>query len=70
MRAGDAATATTQWGMRTLRDPFLQEMQEPAQTPAYVEHCILEHPDLGEVRASGGGPGAPPLTAFVLSTLA
>lgn len=22
--------------------------------PAYVAHCILEHPDLGEARASGG----------------
>nr|KAF6454965.1 hypothetical protein HJG63_001723 [Rousettus aegyptiacus] len=33
VRAGDAATATTRWGMCTLRDPFLQEMQEPAQPP-------------------------------------
>ncbi|XP_066220494.1 uncharacterized protein C17orf50 homolog [Saccopteryx leptura] len=37
--------------------------------PAFVAHCILEHPDLGEARAAGG-PGAPPLKALVPSILA
>ena len=31
MRAGDAAAAAARRGLRALRDPFLQEVREPAQ---------------------------------------
>ncbi|KAF6298121.1 hypothetical protein mRhiFer1_001736 [Rhinolophus ferrumequinum] len=31
VRAGDAATTTPRRGLCALRDPFLQEMQDPAQ---------------------------------------
>lgn len=33
LRVGDAAPAAARQGLCALRDPFLQEMQEPAQPP-------------------------------------
>ncbi|XP_053748610.1 LOW QUALITY PROTEIN: uncharacterized protein C17orf50 homolog [Panthera pardus] len=54
---------------------FCKKCREPAQPPAYVAHCLLEHPDLREARASGGaggrrGPLSAPTAAFVPSVLA
>ncbi|XP_045382951.1 uncharacterized protein C17orf50 homolog [Lemur catta] len=37
--------------------------------PAYVAHCVLDHPDLGKAGAAGGSWG-PPLSASVPSILA
>nr|KAF6295183.1 hypothetical protein mMyoMyo1_001718 [Myotis myotis] len=33
---------------------FCKKCRTLHSNPAYVAHCILEHPDLGEARASGG----------------
>ncbi|XP_077021242.1 uncharacterized protein C17orf50 homolog isoform X2 [Tamandua tetradactyla] len=33
---------------------FCKKCRNLHSHPAYVEHCLLEHPDLGEARASGG----------------
>lgn len=39
VRAGDAAAAAARRGLRALRDPFLQEVQEPAQ-PAELRGAL------------------------------
>ncbi|XP_005860291.1 PREDICTED: uncharacterized protein C17orf50 homolog [Myotis brandtii] len=37
---------------------FCKKCRTLHSNPAYVAHCILEHPDLGEARASGGAGAA------------
>lgn len=42
---------------------FCKKCRNLHSPPAYVAHCILEHPDLGEARASGGAGRPGPLSA-------
>ncbi|KAF6092530.1 hypothetical protein HJG60_001703 [Phyllostomus discolor] len=45
VRVADQAAATARRGLRALRDPFLQEMREPAQQPGL--HSALHSGALG-----------------------